>query len=282
MLRQRDPARRDPSWRYASPEGASSRSRSWSSVLPDPPPRHRRASSPALTAGTTGSTTATGQPDGTPLPPDPRSLVTPTYDKAVVFNVAWHWVHGSAAGDLRRAARTPGDRRPAAPRQRGRAGRVGIQRQPSVEPRGRSRPTSTTRCGCAGACSADRPISTSSSPNATARRSAPTAIPTPCRARTRISPTAAPGSCRWRSRRPTTRTARGAATSASPARSATAARSAPPRTAPGSGALNGNNGLADVNLLLSEFGGGNNGFTVISLNRVRGAATSPTSSCSAC
>jgi hypothetical protein len=30
------------------------------------------------------------QPDGTPLPPDPRSLVTPTYDKAVVFNVAWY------------------------------------------------------------------------------------------------------------------------------------------------------------------------------------------------
>ncbi len=44
------------------------------------------------------------------------------------------WVHGSPAGDLRRAARTPGDRRPVAPRQRGRAGRVGIQRQPSVEP----------------------------------------------------------------------------------------------------------------------------------------------------
>ena len=31
-----------------------------------------------------------GQPDGTPLPADPRSLVTPTYDKAVAFNVAWH------------------------------------------------------------------------------------------------------------------------------------------------------------------------------------------------
>ncbi len=30
------------------------------------------------------------QPDGTPLPPDPRSLVTPTFDKAVAFNVAWH------------------------------------------------------------------------------------------------------------------------------------------------------------------------------------------------
>ena len=30
-----------------------------------------------------------GQPDATPLPPDPRSLVTPTSDKAVVFNVSW-------------------------------------------------------------------------------------------------------------------------------------------------------------------------------------------------
>src|SRR5689334_12240043 len=31
-----------------------------------------------------------GKPDGALLPPDPRSLVTPTYDKAVAFNVAWH------------------------------------------------------------------------------------------------------------------------------------------------------------------------------------------------
>jgi hypothetical protein len=31
-----------------------------------------------------------GQPDETPLPPDPRSLVTETYDKAVVFNVRWY------------------------------------------------------------------------------------------------------------------------------------------------------------------------------------------------
>lgn len=31
-----------------------------------------------------------GQPDETPLPPDPRSLVTPTTDKAVVFNVSWY------------------------------------------------------------------------------------------------------------------------------------------------------------------------------------------------
>ena len=31
-----------------------------------------------------------GQPDATALPPDPRSLVTPTYDKAVAFNVSWY------------------------------------------------------------------------------------------------------------------------------------------------------------------------------------------------
>ena len=31
-----------------------------------------------------------GAPDDTPLPPDPRSLVTPTFDKAVAFNVTWH------------------------------------------------------------------------------------------------------------------------------------------------------------------------------------------------
>ncbi|MFC4765643.1 c-type cytochrome [Dyella koreensis] len=29
-------------------------------------------------------------PDSAPLPPDPRSLVTPTFDKAVAFNVGWH------------------------------------------------------------------------------------------------------------------------------------------------------------------------------------------------
>jgi mono/diheme cytochrome c family protein len=40
---------------------------------------------------------------------------------------------------------------------------------------------------------------------------------------------------------------------------------------PGLGPLNGNNGLADVNLLLTEFGGSNAGFTVMSLNRVRGS-----------
>jgi mono/diheme cytochrome c family protein len=31
-----------------------------------------------------------GKADDTSLPPDPRSLVTPTYDRAVVFNVSWH------------------------------------------------------------------------------------------------------------------------------------------------------------------------------------------------
>jgi hypothetical protein len=40
---------------------------------------------------------------------------------------------------------------------------------------------------------------------------------------------------------------------------------------PGLGPLFGNNGLADVNVLLSELGGANNGFTVISLNRARGS-----------
>jgi endo-cleaving rubber dioxygenase len=40
---------------------------------------------------------------------------------------------------------------------------------------------------------------------------------------------------------------------------------------PGLGALNGNNGLADVNLLLTEIGTQNNGFVLMSLNRVRGS-----------
>jgi mono/diheme cytochrome c family protein len=40
---------------------------------------------------------------------------------------------------------------------------------------------------------------------------------------------------------------------------------------PGLGPLFGNNGLADVNLLLTEVGSASNGFTVMSLNRVRGS-----------
>jgi hypothetical protein len=40
---------------------------------------------------------------------------------------------------------------------------------------------------------------------------------------------------------------------------------------PGLGPMHGNNGLADVTLLLSELGGANNGFAVVSLNRVRGS-----------
>ncbi|HYC56134.1 MAG TPA: hypothetical protein VEL28_14460 [Candidatus Binatia bacterium] len=40
---------------------------------------------------------------------------------------------------------------------------------------------------------------------------------------------------------------------------------------PGLGALHGNNGLADVNLLLTEAGDVNNGFNFMSLNRVRGS-----------
>src|SRR5262249_35152343 len=44
-----------------------------------------------------------------------------------------------------------------------------------------------------------------------------------------------------------------------------------PADGAGLGALHGNNGLTDVNLLLSELGGENNGFAVMSLNRVRGS-----------
>src|SRR2546425_11108896 len=36
------------------------------------------------------------KPDETPLPADPRSLVTPTLDKAVAFNVAWYACLGNS------------------------------------------------------------------------------------------------------------------------------------------------------------------------------------------
>src|SRR5689334_2033649 len=45
-----------------------------------------------------------GEPDDTPLPPDPRSQVVPTSDKAVVFNVAWYGcldTQPSTCGELR-------------------------------------------------------------------------------------------------------------------------------------------------------------------------------------
>jgi len=48
-----------------------------------------------------------GQPDTTLLPPDPRSRVSPTTDKAVAFNIAWHSCMGrqpATCGELRSAA----------------------------------------------------------------------------------------------------------------------------------------------------------------------------------
>src|SRR5438093_3923820 len=99
------------------------------------------------------------QPDDTPLPPDPRSLVTPTYDKAVAFNVAWHAClarQPATCGELRALAAAGG-------RLLRGIGDVAAGWQFSGDIRRaclRSPRTNTMRCGCAGGCSGAPRIST--------------------------------------------------------------------------------------------------------------------------
>ena len=173
-----------------------------------------------------------GRPDDTALPPDPRSLVTPTYDKAVVFNVSWHACldrQPATCGELRALA---SGGRPAARRQRRSAKRGGSSAahaavEPLVDP---GEPVQQP-VAALGAASRVRPISTSSSPSATARRSARDRNPYPLpgedpnltERRLRSAPDGVHAD-------PQRRRHAGAATSASRARSATAARSARPRT----------------------------------------------------
>ena len=210
------------------------------------------------------------QPDETRLPPDPRSLVTPTYDKAVVFNVAWHACldrQPATCGDLRALAAAGG-------RLLGGNGLADAGWQFSGhQPRSMwSIPTDQynslwQRWGLPGRPAdfdelvAERygtPLSPERNP-----------YPLPGE-----DPNATNGGSGQLPMALTqTRNADGS-WSGNVGITCSICHSGQVGTAadgPGLGALHGNNGLADVNLLLSEFGGANNGFTVVSLNRVRGS-----------
>ena len=183
-----------------------------------------------------------GKADSTALPPDPRSLVQPgvSAGRAVAFNAFWKDCHvdpvavqevghATTCGELR-AALLPTATRCSTP------ARTASARSSRATTRPRSSRgfgTSTLTAAPvqhalddAGAASCSGPTtSTSSSPSATARRSAPAAIPTRSRSRIRTGPTAAAAGCPRCSRSSATPTARGAGGSASPATPATAARS---------------------------------------------------------
>jgi mono/diheme cytochrome c family protein len=211
-----------------------------------------------------------GQPDGTPLPPDPRSLVTPTYDKAVVFNVAWHGCmdrQPTTCGELR-ALQVTG----------GRLLRGNGDVQAGWEFSG-NHPSSLwsisanqynalwLRWGLFGRpADFDRVVAERYGTPLSADRN-PYPLPGEDPNLTNGGSGQLPMAL--------TQTHNADGTwSGNISVTCSICHSGQVGTAadgPGLGALNGNNGLADVNLLLSEFGGGNNGFTVISLNRVRGS-----------
>jgi endo-cleaving rubber dioxygenase len=211
-----------------------------------------------------------GQPDGTPLPPDPRSLVTPTYDKAVAFNVAWHAClnqQPATCGELR-ALQSAGGRllrgigvteagwqfsgnHPSsqwsisASQYNSLWLRWGMLFRPSdfdqVVAERYGTPLSAERNpyplpgenpNLTNGGSGQLPMALTQTHNADGTWSGNIGITCSICHSGQVG-TAADG--------------------------------------PGLGPLFGNNGLADVNLLLSEFGGANNGFTVISLNRARGS-----------
>lgn len=210
------------------------------------------------------------QPDEAALPPDPRSLVTPTYDKAVVFNVAWH-------GCLDRQPATCGELRAL----RDAGGRL---------LRGDGLP------GAGWQFSGDHPGSmwsiTADQYNSLWMRWGLLERPTDFddlvaeRYGTPLSAERNPyplpgedpnltdgGSGRLPMAMTQARNTDGSWTgnigiTCSICHSGQIGTAA---DGPGLGALNGNNGLTDVNLLLGEFGNANNGFNLMSLNRVRGS-----------
>jgi len=211
-----------------------------------------------------------GQPDGTPLPSDPRSLVTPTYDKAVVFTVSWF-------GCLNRQPATCGELRALAA-----AGGKILGGNGAVE--------------AGSEFNGDHPSSMWSIPasqyNSLWMRWGLLMRPadfdqlvaerygTPLSAHRNPYPLPGEdpnltngGSGQLPMALTQTHNADGSWTgnigiTCSICHSGQVGTAA---DGPGLGPLFGNNGLADVNLLLSEFGGSNNGFTVISLNRARGS-----------
>jgi mono/diheme cytochrome c family protein len=210
------------------------------------------------------------QPDTTPLPPDPRSLVTPTYGKAVVFNVSWHAClnqQPANCGELR-ALRAAGGRL------------IGGNGHPEAgwEFSGDS-PSSLWSVSAAqynllwlrwGLLS--RPADFDElvaerygTPLSAARNPYPLPGEDPNLTNG--------GSGQLPMALTQTHNADGS-WSGNIGITCSICHSGQVGTAadgPGLGPLHGNNGLADVNLLLTEFGGANAGFTAMSLNRVRGS-----------
>jgi hypothetical protein len=210
-----------------------------------------------------------GKTDATSLPPDPRSLVTPTYDKAVVFNVAWHSCldrQPATCGELRALAAEGG-------RLLRGNGELGAGWQFSGNHPSSSWATSADqynqlwmRWGLLFRPSdfdqlvAERygiPLSGQRNP-----------YPLPGEDPNRTNG----GSGQLPMALTQTRNADGTWTGdiGITCSICHSGQVGTPADGPGLGPLHGNNGLTDVNLLLSELGGQNTGFTVISLNRVRG------------
>jgi mono/diheme cytochrome c family protein len=210
------------------------------------------------------------QPDGTPLPADPRSLVTPTYDKAVAFNVAWHAClnrQPATCGELRSLTAAGGRLLPG--NGNAEAGwefsgsqpssmfsipaaqynelwlRWGLIWRPSdfdqlaaerygtpLSPQRNPYPLPNEDPNVTGGGSGQLPMALTQTHNADGSWSGNIGVTCAICHGGQV----------------------GKATDG-----------------PGLGPLLGNNGLTDVNLLLSELGNGNNGFTVMSLNRARGS-----------
>ncbi|HEY2774317.1 MAG TPA: hypothetical protein VGK20_09750 [Candidatus Binatia bacterium] len=211
-----------------------------------------------------------GQADDTPLPPDPRSMVTPTFDKAVVFNVSWFnclATQPANCGELR-ALRDQGAN---LVQGNGMAG-AGFEFSGDSASSTWSIPSDQfnmlwlrwgllSRPGNFDELVAERygtPLSAHRNP-----------YPLPGE-----DPNLTDGGSGQLPMALTqTRNADGTwsgniGITCSICHSGQVGSAA---DGPGLGALNGNNGLADVNLLLTEFGNGNNGFNLMSLNRVRGS-----------
>ncbi len=211
-----------------------------------------------------------GLPDETPLPPDPRSLVTPTYDKAVVFNVSWHACldqQPATCGELRSLQAAGG--RLLGGNGHAQAGWQFSGNQPSST---WAIPASQynllwLRWGLLGRPSdfdqlvAERygtPLSPERNP-----------YPLPGEDPNLTNG----GSGQLPMALTQTHNADGSwsgniGVTCSICHSGQVGNAA---DGPGLGPLHGNNGLADVNLLLTEVGTANNGFNVMSLNRARGS-----------
>ena len=211
-----------------------------------------------------------GQPDETALPPDPRSLVAPTYDKAVVFNVAWHSCldqQPATCGELR-SLRELGGRLLRGDGLQGAGWQFSGDHPSSMWSISADQYNSLwmrwgllSRPADFDELAAERygtPLSAERNP-----------YPLPGE-----DPNATDGGSGQLPMALTqTRNADGTWTGTLGITCSICHSGQVGKTTdgPGLGPLNGNNGLADVNLLLTEVGNSNNGFNVMSLNRVRGS-----------